>query len=192
MKIGVISDTHGYEKRFVQACEKFFDGADLILHAGDVLNHGPNNPNCKGDDYNPKSLANRINNSKIPVIICRGNCDSEVDQMVIEVPIQAPYAYVFANGKRIVVTHGHTVMTDEEKNKMAEHLKADIFITGHIHKNILEKRGNTIFLNPGTISPYLTNNEEKKTSVAVITDEKIEIFDLDTGEILNQFVMKNF
>ena len=49
MKIGVISDTHGYEKRFAQACEKFFDGADLILHAGDVLNHGPNNPNCKGE-----------------------------------------------------------------------------------------------------------------------------------------------
>ena len=106
--------------------------------------------------------------------------------MVIENPIQAPYAYVFANGKKIVVTHGHTVMSDEEKNNMASHLKADIFITGHIHKNILEKRGNTIFLNPGTISPYLTNNADKKTSVAVITDEKIEIFDLDTGEILNR------
>ena len=75
-------------------------------------------------------------------------------------------------------------MSDEEKNKMAAHLKADIFITGHVHKNVLEKRGNTIFLNPGTISPYLTNREDKKTSVAVIDDEKIEIFDLDTGEVL--------
>lgn len=185
MKIGVISDTHGYEKRFSEACEKFFCDADLILHAGDVLNHGPNNPNCKGDDYNPKALAKKINESKIPIIICRGNCDSEVDQMVIETPIQAPYAYVFANGKKIIVTHGHTVISDEEKNKMAAHLKADIFITGHIHKNILEKRNETIFLNPGTISPYLTNNENKKTSVAVITDKKIEIFDLDSGEILN-------
>ena len=107
--------------------------------------------------------------------------------MVIEVPIQAPYAYVFAGGKRIVVTHGHTVMSDEEKNNMAEHLKADIFITGHVHKNVLEKRGNTVFLNPGTISPYLSNNENKKTSVAVITDEKIEIFDLDTGEVLMDY-----
>lgn len=184
MKIGVISDTHGYEGRFVQAVEKFFGGADLILHAGDVLNHGPNNPNCKGDDYNPKALANRINNSEIPVIICRGNCDSEVDQMVINVPIQAPYAYVFAGGKRIVVTHGHTVMSDAEKDEMASHLKADIFITGHVHKNVLEKRGETIFLNPGTISPYLSNREDKKTSVAVITDEKIQIFDLDSGEVL--------
>ncbi len=184
MKVGVISDTHGYEGRFAMACEKFFEGADLILHAGDVLNHGPNNPNCKGDDYAPKALANRINNSDIPIIICRGNCDSEVDQMVINLPIQAPYAYVYANGKRILVTHGHTVMTDDEKNSMAEHLKADIFITGHVHKNVLEKRGNTIFLNPGTPSPYLTNREDKKTSVAVITDEDIKIFDLDSGEVL--------
>ena len=184
MKIGVISDTHGYDSRFAQACEKFFDGADMILHAGDVLNHGPNNPNCKGDDYAPKALANRINNSEIPIIICRGNCDSEVDQMVIEVPIQAPYAYVFANGKRIVLTHGHTVMSDAEKDSMAAHLKADIFITGHVHKNVLEKRGNTIFLNPGTPSPYLTNREDKKTTVAVITDEDIKIFDLDSGEVL--------
>jgi len=184
MKIGVISDTHGYAGRFVTACEKFFDGADMILHAGDVLNHGPNNPNCKGDDYAPKALAKIINESEIPIIICRGNCDSEVDQMVIEVPIQAPYAYVYTGGKRIVVTHGHTVMTDAEKDSMADHLKADIFITGHVHKNVLEKRGNTIFLNPGTISPYLTNREDKKTSVAVITDAEINIYDLDSGEVL--------
>ena len=184
MKIGVISDTHGYHERVKLAVEKFFADADLILHAGDVCYHGPNNPNYRGDDYNPKALANRINNSKIPVIICRGNCDSEVDQMVINVPIQSPYAYVFADGKRIVITHGHTVMSDAEKDEMAAHLKADIFITGHVHKNVLEKRGNTIFLNPGTISPYLTNREDKKTSVAVITDEKIDIFDLDSGEIL--------
>ncbi len=184
MKIGVISDTHGYAGRFSLACEKFFEGADMILHAGDVLNHGPNNPNCKGDDYAPKALAKMINESETPIIICRGNCDSEVDQMVINLPIQAPYAYVYAGGKRIVVTHGHTVNTDAEKDEMAAHLKADIFITGHVHKNVLEKRGNTVFLNPGTISPYLTNREDKKTSAAVITDDKIEIFDLDSGDVL--------
>lgn len=187
MKIGVISDTHGYDGRVAMAFEKFFGGADLILHAGDILNHGPNNPNCKGDDYAPKALAKRINESEIPIIACRGNCDSEVDQLVINIPIQAPYAYVFANGKRIIVTHGHTVPTDADKDGMAAHLKADIFITGHVHKNVLEKRGNTIFLNPGTISPYLTNREDKKTSVAVIDDDKIEIFDLDTGDVLMDY-----
>ena len=180
MKIGVISDTHGYFERYQLACEKFFSDADLILHAGDVINHGAKNPNCKGDDYNPMALANLINASKIPVIICRGNCDSEVDQLVIDTPIQAPYAYVFANGKKIVLTHGHNIDAD----KMAASLKADIFITGHIHKNILEKRGDTIFLNPGTPAKYLSNRADKKTTAAVISDEDIKIFDLDSGKIL--------
>ena len=66
---------------------------------------------------------------------------------------------------------------------MAKNFRADIFITGHIHKPVLEKRGDTIFLNPGTVSPYLTNQPDKRTSVAVITDDKIQIFDLDTAEV---------
>lgn len=174
MKIGVISDTHGYAGHFQLALEKIFTGADMILHAGDVLNHGAKNPNFRGDDYNPLALAKLINESEIPVIICRGNCDSEVDQLVIETPIQAPYAYVFAGGKKIVMTHGHNVDVD----KLAAQLKADIFITGHTHKNILERRGGTIFLNPGTPAPYLSN----RTTAAVISDTKIEIFDLDSGK----------
>ncbi|MCR5833206.1 MAG: phosphodiesterase [Selenomonadaceae bacterium] len=184
MKVGVISDTHGYVERVKLAMEKFFADADLILHSGDVLYHGPNNPNYKGDDYNPKALANMINESKIPFVIARGNGDSEVDQLVLKVPIQAPYAYAFVNGKRIVVNHGHLLPTDKDKDETATHLHADIFITGHIHTTVLERRGNTIFLNPGTVSPYLTNREDKRTSVAVITDDKIQIFDLDTSEVL--------
>ena len=94
MKIGVISDTHGHEMRWAKAYEKFFKDADMILHAGDVLYHGPRNPML--EDYNPAGLAQRINDCPIPVVIAKGNCDSEVDQMVIALPIQAPYAYVMA------------------------------------------------------------------------------------------------
>ena len=190
MKIGVMSDTHGYHERVKLAMEKFFADADLILHAGDVLYHGPNNPNYKGDDYNPKALANFINASKIPFVIARGNGDSEVDQLVLETPIQAPYAYVFAGGKRIVVTHGHMLPTDADKSDMANHLHADIFITGHIHTTVLEERGKTIFLNPGTVSPYLSNRADKKTSVAIITDEKIQILDLDSGDLLMELAIR--
>ena len=184
MKIGVLSDSHGYHERVALAMEKFFSDADLIAHAGDVLYHGPNNPNYKGDDYNPKALANFINASKIPFVIARGNGDSEVDQLVLEVPVLSSYSHIFAGGKRIVINHGHMSPTDTDKDKMAAHLHADIFITGHIHTTVLEKRGNTVFLNPGTVSPYLSNRADKKTSVAIIDDEKIQIFDLDTGEVL--------
>ena len=195
MKIGVISDTHGHEMRFAKACEKFFYDADLIMHAGDILYHGPRNPML--EDYNPAKLAQRINESKVPIIIARGNCDSDVDQNVINLPIQAPFAYVYAMNKRIVMTHGTqftycnnpespdwSKMIDEIA-KQANNLRADIFITGHIHNNILEKHDNAILLNPG--SPALPNRKDKKPTVAVITDDKIEIFDLDSAEVLMSY-----
>ena len=180
MKIGVISDTHGHAERWQLAYDKFFADAELIIHAGDVLYHGPRNPMLA--DYNPALLADKINNSPVPVIIAKGNCDSEVDAMVLEGPVQTPYAYVMVNGLRIVTTHGHTVETDAEKDAMAAHLRADIFISGHVHLNVLEKRGNTIFLNPG--SPSLSKREDKKSTVAVITDNAINIYDIDNGETL--------
>ena len=184
MKIGVISDTHGHEQRFARAVEKFFGDADLIMHAGDVLYHGPRNPML--EDYNPAKLAERINACEAQVVIARGNCDSDVDQLVLN--------SVFVNGKRIVMTHGthFTYCNDptkpdwakmiDEIARQANTLRADIFITGHIHNNILERHGGSILLNPG--SPALPNRADKKPTVAVIDDEAIKIFDLDSGDEL--------
>ncbi|MBR1696286.1 MAG: phosphodiesterase, partial [Selenomonas sp.] len=131
MKIGIISDTHGHEGAWQTAFDKQFHDADMILHAGDVLYHGPRNP--MKADYNPAGLVEKINNCPVPVIIAKGNCDSSVDASCLELPIEAPYAYVVAEGLRIIVTHGDAVMTDAEKDKLAAHLKADLFISGHIH-----------------------------------------------------------
>ncbi|MBR1580126.1 MAG: phosphodiesterase [Selenomonadaceae bacterium] len=195
MKIGVISDTHGHEQRFALAVEKFFDDADIIMHAGDVLYHGPRNPMLA--DYNPAKLAERINACNAQVIIARGNCDSDVDQLVLNSPIQAPYAYVFANGRRIVMTHGthFTYCNDPSKPdwskmideiaKQANTLRADIFITGHIHNNILERHGQSILLNPG--SPSLPNRSDRRATVAAIDDAGIKIFDLDAGDELMSY-----
>ena len=120
MKIGIISDTHGHEGAWVRACEQFFTGADLILHAGDVAYHGPRNP--MKADYNPMGLIERINASEIPVILAKGNCDSDVDASCLEVPLMSPYAYVVWEGRRIIITHGDAVMTDAEKDAAAKHL----------------------------------------------------------------------
>lgn len=180
MKIGIISDTHGSEQRWALAYKKHFYNADLIIHAGDVLYHGPRNP--MKEDYNPAGLAEKINQSAPPVLICRGNCDSEVDQLVLKTPIQAPYAYAFICGKRIVATHGHLIESEAAKDEAARTMCADVFITGHIHKNVLKKRGATIFLNPG--SPSISKREDGKATIALMTDEKIVILDLDTDEVL--------
>ena len=92
MKFGIISDTHGHELAWADAVSKFFGGAEMILHAGDVLYHGPRNP--RKTDYNPAGLVERINTSNVPVVIARGNCDSSVDESCLDVPICAPYAFV--------------------------------------------------------------------------------------------------
>ena len=180
MKLGIISDTHGHLNAWTDACSKFFQGADMILHAGDVLYHGPRNP--RKADYDPAELVKAINACSVPVIIAKGNCDSDVDVSCLEVPIQAPYAYVVAEGLRIIITHGDAVMTDAEKDAMAAHLKADLFISGHIHTTVLEKRGKTVFLNPG--SAALSKREDGKETCAVFEDGVIRIFDLADGSVL--------
>ena len=182
MKIGIISDTHGHEGAWAKAFDKHFHDADLILHAGDVLYHGPRNP--MKEDYNPAGLVQRINACPVPVIIAKGNCDSSVDASCLELPVQAPYAYVVQEGRRIIITHGDSVMFDEEKDKMAAHLKADVFISGHVHITVLEKRGRTIFLNPG--SAALSKREDGHQTAALMDDAGIRIYDLDTDEILQE------
>ena len=170
MKIGVISDTHGCRDHWAKAYDKFFKDADLIIHSGDVLYHGPRNPML--EDYNPAELAEKINGCSQPVLICKGNCDSEVDQLV-------------ADGRHIVATHGHMVESDEAKEAMAAAIKADIFISGHVHYTVLEKRGNTVFLNPG--SPSLSKREDGRQTCAVISDVAIKVYDVNTAEVLAEF-----
>ncbi len=183
MKIGIISDTHGHEMAWATAFDKHFHDADLIIHAGDVLYHGPRNP--MKADYNPAGLVQRINTCPVPVIIAKGNCDSDVDASCLELPVLAPYAYVYHEGKRIIVTHGDAVMADEAKDNLAAHLHADIFISGHVHVNVLEKRGQTIFLNPG--SAALSKREDGRQTAAVLDDAGIRIYDLDTDEVLLEY-----
>ncbi|MDY6267610.1 MAG: phosphodiesterase [Selenomonadaceae bacterium] len=185
MKLGIISDTHGHEQAWAVAFEKYFHDADMILHAGDVLYHGPRNP--RKADYNPAGLVERINTCPVPVIIAKGNCDSDVDASCLELPIQAPYAYVVYEGLRIIITHGDAVMTDAEKDAMAAHLKADLFISGHIHTTVLEKRGKTVFLNPG--SAALSKRADGKQTCAVLEDGTIRIYELTTGEVLGSLTL---
>ena len=185
MKIGVISDTHGCQEHWAKAYDRFFQDADLIIHSGDVLYHGPRNPML--EDYNPAALAEKINGCPQPVLICKGNCDSEVDQLVLNMPIQSPYVHAFVEGRHIVATHGHMVDSDVEKDAMAAAIKADIFITGHVHTNVLEKRGNRVFLNPG--SPSLSKREDGRQTCAVITEKDIKIYDINTGETVMSLVL---
>ncbi|SES74059.1 phosphodiesterase [Anaerobranca gottschalkii] len=173
MKIGVISDTHGVVSVWDKVMEEFFGDVSLIIHCGDVLYHGPRNPIVEG--YNPALLSQRLNSLKTPIIFAKGNCDAEVDQMVLEHPLQNPYVLMIVDGKKILAHHGHT-LSYGDKIKLAQKYNIDIFITGHTHIAEIYKDGKTVFLNPG--SPSLTKGEY--STVAIIESNGIKIFDINS------------
>ncbi len=183
MKIGIFSDTHGDYIAIRKSLEIFKD-CDFILHCGDILNHGVFNPIKKS--YNPKKAAQLLNESKKPIIFCKGNCDSEVDQIAIERPIQNPIAYIFSQPFRILINHGHN-MSMEDFLKLARKDKYNIIATGHTHRKSFEKIEDAYFINPGSASISL---DEKPASGAILHDNELTFFNIKTGEVTEKFILK--
>ncbi|MFA6075195.1 MAG: phosphodiesterase [Negativicutes bacterium] len=182
MKIGIISDTHGMYDSWRVVYEKYFFDCDFILHAGDILYHGPRNPILA--EYNPAKLADDLNNIPNTILFAHGNCDSEVDNMILQHPIQTPYVLAYLNNMRIVLSHGHYFDDAEYIQKVAKQFKADVMIYGHIHLPVLEKVDNIIYLNPG--SPSLSKLENKRGTAAIWQDDVIKIIYCDNGQTIKQ------
>jgi len=147
MKWVIGSDIHGsavYCERFLEACER--EKAEKILLLGDLLYHGPRNDLPEG--YAPKQVIPMLNARKEQILCVRGNCDTEVDQMVLDFPILADYAFVDAEGARLFVTHGHHFNT---KN-LPPMREGEILLHGHTHVPAWEKGENYFYLNPGSVS----------------------------------------
>jgi len=181
-KIGVISDTHGSVLAWQRALENCLRGADLILHAGDLLYHGPRNPMPEG--YDPAALAQALNESPAPLVVVRGNCDSDVDQLALDWPIQAPYALVQHEGLRIMVNHGEEI-TPEAAGQLVERYRLNVFVSGHTHHPVAQPSGGGVLLNPG--SPSLPKWEwrgEAVPTAAVIEGGTIRVCDVRSGEPL--------
>lgn len=183
MKIGVMSDTHGSLLYFEKALN-ILEECDVILHCGDVLYHGPRNDIPEG--YNPKGLISKINELN-NILIARGNCDADVDQMVINHPIQSPYVMSQFGEVRIVMNHGY-IDSKEDTIKKAKNMGADILILGHTHIKELYFDENLIVLNPGSTSIP----KDGTHSVAIIDiiqtedelDMNLDLFDINTGQII--------
>jgi len=179
MRIGIISDTHGSVEAWEKALNSVFQEVDMILHAGDVLYHGARNPLPAG--YGTVQLAETLNACPIPLVIAQGNCDSDVDQMVIDIPMQAPFALVEAPWGRILLTHGHRYAPDEALI-LAEKYRVRLWVSGHTHVPVLEKTNNTIFFNPG--SPSLPKGDDPRPTVGLITEGMVKLIALDSGATL--------
>ncbi|MGV8982509.1 phosphodiesterase [Clostridium sp.] len=171
MKIFFISDIHGslFFLKKALACYKE-EGASYIVMLGDALYHGPRNSLPK--DYNPQEVANLLNEYKDKIIAVRGNCDSEVDQMLIEYPMMADYSIMLCNNRRLFLTHGHIYNGDNMPN-LSEN---DVLVHGHTHVPVAEKHNKIYVLNPGSLSLPKENNPN---SYAILEDNLFQIKDLE-------------
>ena len=147
MKFLIASDLHGSAHFTRLLLERFRkEQADRLLLLGDLLYHGPRN--ALPEEYDPARVAAMLNEYKDVILAVKGNCDSSVDQMVLEFPIEAPYLPVFQGGTSLYLTHGD-VFTPEKPMPMP---RGSAFLFGHIHVPVNEWRGGILFLNPGSVS----------------------------------------
>lgn len=147
MKLMIASDIHGsayYCKKMIDAFHR--EKADKLLILGDILYHGPRNDLPK--DYAPKEVIAMLNPMKQELLCVRGNCDTEVDQMVLEFPILADYCFLELDGHTIFATHRHV-----HNPKNLPMLKdGDILLNGHTHIPANQDMGTYTYMNPGSVS----------------------------------------
>lgn len=147
MKLMIASDIHGS----AYYCEKLLEAytrekADKLLLLGDILYHGPRNDLPKG--YEPKKVISLLNEMKSEILCVRGNCDTEVDQMVLEFPILAEYCIIYLENRMLFATHGHKF--NMETPPMLK--KGDILLNGHTHVPKCEIFKDYIYMNCGSVS----------------------------------------
>ncbi|MBU2700264.1 putative phosphoesterase [Sporomusaceae bacterium BoRhaA] len=181
MKIAVVSDTHGCAQTWEIMYREHMKNIDSIIHAGDVLYHGPRNDIPA--EYQPKVLSAALNKLPVPFYAVQGNCDAEVDSMVLDWPLYAPLIFLQQGDFQIVVQHGHT-LSDEEKVKLAKRYHANLFISGHTHVPVLKKTEGVILLNPG--SPAMSKRPDNRGTMAFLVDHKIQLIAIDNGEVLKE------
>ena len=147
MKWLIASDIHGSAWWCERLLELFrAEQADRLVLLGDILYHGPRNPLPR--DYDPARVAAMLNEVRDSILCVQGNCDSQVDQLVLDFPIMADYALLPHEKKLIFITHGH--IHNCEKPPMLK--KGDVLLHGHTHLAVCQDCGDYSYLNPGSVS----------------------------------------
>jgi putative phosphoesterase len=147
MRILIASDLHGsayYARKLLEAWDR--EKPDRTVLLGDLLYHGPRNDLPK--EYDPKQVISLLNARRDSLLCVRGNCDTEVDQMVLQFPILADYAWIAADTCSLFATHGHVYHPDHLPPLAA----GDILLYGHTHVPAWEMRGGVRCFNPGSVS----------------------------------------
>lgn len=167
----IASDIHGsatYCKQLLEAYKK--EAPDLFLLLGDLLYHGPRNDLPAG--YAPKEVIELLNALGDKLLCVRGNCEAEVDQMVLSFPVLADYAWLDVNGLRIFATHGHHHGEDNPPPLAS----GDLLLCGHTHIPAFRQHGHFTYLNPGSVS---IPKENSAHSYMILEDRTFTWKDLD-------------
>ena len=147
MKYMILSDLHGsalWCRRAMDALRE--EKADRLILLGDLLYHGPRN-DLPGK-YDPKQVIELLNAEKNRILCVRGNCDTEVDQTVLEFPIMAPFALMELEDRLMFMTHGH----QWNAGRLPPLQPGDILLHGHTHVPACEAFGQNVHMNPGSVS----------------------------------------
>ncbi|MBQ6876836.1 MAG: phosphodiesterase [Oscillospiraceae bacterium] len=177
MKLMIASDIHGsafYCKRLLEAFKN--EHADKMLLLGDILYHGPRNDLPEG--YAPKEVISMLNGVKEYILCVRGNCDTEVDQMVLEFPVLNEQIMLCMDGTEMLAVHGHKPFPAVKRGT--------VILSGHTHIPKLEETNGVIYMNPGSVSIPKENSAH-----GYMVFEHGEFFWKDlSGNIINRYVLK--
>lgn len=172
MRIVIASDIHGSSYYASRLKDRFLaEQADQLILLGDIYYHGPRND--LSYEYDPQKVAGILNDMWDKVVSVRGNCDSEVDEMISRFSF-IENMELFVSGKKVYLAHGHKINWD------FPHYYSDIIIYGHLHTGFIKKEDDIIIANSGSIS--LPKNGTPNSYI-VLTDDKIELKDID-GNLL--------
>lgn len=177
MKLMFASDIHGsafYCRKMLEAWEKEKAGRLILL--GDILYHGPRNDLPR--EYAPKEVIALLNSRKNEICAVRGNCEAEVDQMVLDFPVMADYCIIIEGTHTIYATHGHIY----HEGNLPPLKEGDVLIHGHTHVLRAEKREGYILLNPGSVS---IPKEGNPPTYAILEEGRFQIKDFE-GNIVKE------
>ena len=171
MKIMIASDIHGSAKYAEMLIERFnTSGCEKLLLLGDILYHGPRND--LPDRYAPKEVIALLNPLKDKLLAVRGNCDTEVDQMVLDFPVLADYAVLYDGNITLYATHGHVYNPDNPPPLS----HGCVLLCGHTHVTKAEKREGFTYINPGSVS---IPKENTPRGYVIYEGGNFDFYDLD-------------
>lgn len=178
MKWFIASDLHGsylYCRQMLDAFAR--EGADRMLLLGDILYHGPRNG--LPDAYDPKQVIDMLNPLADRITAVRGNCDAEVDQVVLRFPMMADYVLLESGGRTVFATHGHVY----NEEKLPPLPKGTILLHGHTHVQVCRLFGEYVYMNPGSVT---FPKEDSVRGYMTLEEGTFTWKDLD-GRILMQY-----